>query len=320
MAKWKQQTRTQYDPQANKVTLRENLNFIEEIREMDTIKVATCKARGEGRYDSKLNPRSFQPNNLLELIKAKHEPLPNELSSSSSRPNASLFLMRQTRQGRMRASSKLFKCELIKLEQEKMSYLGLGVSPGTVPVYHGTKLKVLDSRVRISELVLRGVSLGLGVVAIVLVVTDSQVKEFFSFEKKAKFTDMKALVFLVVANGLTVGCSFIQGLRCVVTMVRGNVLFSKPLAWLIFSADQVVAYVTVAAVAAALESGVLGRTGQPELQWMKVCNMYGKFCNQMGEGIASAFVVSLSMVLLSCISAFTLFRLYGTNKNKYSTW
>ncbi|KAG5070973.1 hypothetical protein JHK86_006184 [Glycine max] len=35
----------------------------------------------------------------------------------------------------------------------KMSYLGLGVSLGNVPVYHGTKLKVLDRRVRIRELV-----------------------------------------------------------------------------------------------------------------------------------------------------------------------
>ncbi|XP_020230632.1 CASP-like protein 2B1 [Cajanus cajan] len=202
-----------------------------------------------------------------------------------------------------------------------MSYLGLGVSPGTMPVYHGTKLRVLDRRVRIAEVVLRGVSLGLGVLSIVLVVTDTQVKEFFSFQKKAKFTDMKALVFLVVANGLTVGYSLIQGLRCVVSMVRGNVLFSKPLAWLIFSGDQVMAYVTVAAVAAAMQSGLLGRLGQAEFQWMKLCNMYGKFCNQMGEGIASAFVVSLSMVLLSSISAFSLFRLYGTNKNKNAaTW
>ncbi|BAT77312.1 hypothetical protein LR48_Vigan01g325800 [Vigna angularis] len=201
-----------------------------------------------------------------------------------------------------------------------MSYLGLGVSPGTVPVYHGTNLKALDRKVRIAEMVLRGVSLGLGVLAIVLVVTDSQVKEFFSFQKKAKFTDMKALVFLVIANGLTVGYSLIQGLRCVVSMVRGHVLFSKPLAWLIFSGDQVMAYVTVAAVAAALQSGMIGKAGQAELQWMKVCNMYGKFCNKMGEGIGSSLVVSLSMVVLSCISAFSLFRLYGSNKNKHSGW
>ncbi|KAG5042115.1 hypothetical protein JHK87_006030 [Glycine soja] len=73
-------------------------------------------------------------------------------------------------------------------------YLGLGVSLGNVPMYHGTKLKVLDRKVRITELMLKCVSRSLRVVAIVLMVIDSQVKEFFSFQKKAKLTDMKALV------------------------------------------------------------------------------------------------------------------------------
>ncbi|KAG5132509.1 hypothetical protein JHK82_023697 [Glycine max] len=196
------------------------------------------------------------------------------------------------------------------------SYLGVGVSPGNVPVYHSTNVNVLDRRIKITELVLRCVILGLGVLAAVLVGTDSQVKEFFSFQKEAKFTDMKSLVFLVVANGLASGYSLIQGLRCIISMIRGRVLFSKPLAWAIFSGDQVMAYVTVATVVAAGQSGVIARVGQPELQWMKICNMYGKFCNQVGEGIASAFVASLSMVVLSCTSAFSLFRLYGGNKTK----
>ncbi|XLS74212.1 hypothetical protein HN51_031077, partial [Arachis hypogaea] len=101
---------------------------------------------------------------------------------------------------------------------EKMSYLGVGVSPGTAPMYHSTNLKLLDKRIKIAELVL---SCSYG--------TDSQVKVFFSFEKEAKFTDVKALVFLVVANGLAAGYSLIQGLRCVVSLVRGSVLFNKPL-------------------------------------------------------------------------------------------
>lgn len=79
---------------------------------------------------------------------------------------------------------------------------------------------------------------------------------------------------------------------------------------------QVVAYLTVAAVAAAAQSAVFAKMGQPDLQWMKLCDMYGKFCNQVGEGIASALVVSLSMVALSCISAFSLFRLYGGSRSK----
>ena len=76
------------------------------------------------------------------------------------------------------------------------------------------------------------------------------------------------------------------------------------------------AYLTVSAVAAAAQSAAFAKLGQPDLQWMKICNMYGKFCNQVGEGIASAMLVSASMVVLSCISAFSLFRLYGGDRDK----
>nr|XP_028943513.1 uncharacterized protein LOC103446803 isoform X1 [Malus domestica] len=119
-----------------------------------------------------------------------------------------------------------------------MSYLAVGVSPGNVPVYHSTNLKVNDRRLRVAELVLRCLICGLGVVAAALVGTDTQVKEIFTVQKKAKFTDMKALVFLVVANGIVSAYSLVQVVRCVVSMVRGNVLFSKPIAWIIFSGDQ----------------------------------------------------------------------------------
>lgn len=199
---------------------------------------------------------------------------------------------------------------------EKMSYSGVGISPGNVPVYHSSNLKVFDKRVRVVELVLRFVICGLGVLAAVLVGTDTEVKYIFSIRKRAKFTDMKALVFLVVANAIAAAYSLVQGLRCVENMVRGTVLFSKPLAWIIFSGDQIMAYVTVAAVASAAQSAVIGKLGQPELQWMKICDLYKKFCNQVGEGLASAVVVSLSMVALSCISAFSLFRLYNGGKSK----
>ncbi|GLU15795.1 hypothetical protein SLE2022_322600 [Rubroshorea leprosula] len=197
-----------------------------------------------------------------------------------------------------------------------MSYLGVGISPGNVPVYRGTNLKVVDRRVKLAELVLRCLICGLGVLAAVLVGTDSQVKEIFLIRKKARFTEMKALVFLVLANGIAAAYSLVQVVRCVVGLVRGNVLFNKPLAWAIFSGDQAMAYLTVAAVAAAAQSAVFAKEGQPELQWMKICTMYGKFCNQVGEGVASALLVSVGMVFLSCISAFSLFRLYGGNKGK----
>ncbi|KAL1804141.1 hypothetical protein ACET3Z_032788 [Daucus carota] len=197
-----------------------------------------------------------------------------------------------------------------------MSYLGVGVSPGNVAVHHGSNLKVFDRRVRLGELVLRCVICILALVAAVLVGTDTQVKKIFSIEKKAQFTDMKALVFLVVANGLAAAYSVVHVLRCIVSMARGSVLFNKPLAWAIFSGDQMMTYLCLAATASATQGSLFAKLGEPALQWMKICNMYGKFCNQIGEGIASSVLVSLSMVVLSAISAFSLFRLYGENKAK----
>ncbi|KAI9123525.1 hypothetical protein K1719_004825 [Acacia pycnantha] len=72
----------------------------------------------------------------------------------------------------------------------------------------------------------------------VLVGTDNQVRQVLPVEKKAKFTDMKSLVFLVGAKVLVAVYSLIQGFRGVVSMIRGSVLISKPIAWLIFSAVQ----------------------------------------------------------------------------------
>lgn len=63
-----------------------------------------------------------------------------------------------------------------------------------------TDSRVVDRRVRMAELVLRCLICVLGIVACVLVATDTQVKEIFSIQKKAKFTDMKALVYEIYDN------------------------------------------------------------------------------------------------------------------------
>ena len=43
----------------------------------------------------------------------------------------------------------------------------------------------------------------------------------------------------MVVNGMAAAYSLVHAVRCVVGMMKGSVLFSKPLAWAIFSGDQV---------------------------------------------------------------------------------
>lgn len=71
-------------------------------------------------------------------------------------------------------------------------------------------------------------------------------------------------------------------------------------------------------MAASAQSAVLSKYGQTELQWMKTCTMFGKFCNQIGGGVASSILMSLFTIILSAVSALGLFRLYGDNKGKDS--
>lgn len=71
----------------------------------------------------------------------------------------------------------------------------VGMSPGNVPVYYGGgKLRAVGRRMEVAEVVLRCAICGLGVLAAALIGSATQVREFFSVEKKARFTDMKALV------------------------------------------------------------------------------------------------------------------------------
>lgn len=75
-----------------------------------------------------------------------------------------------------------------------MSYLGIGISPGNVAIYQGGKMKLIDQRVRLTEVLLRCSVSVFALLALILMVTDTQVKRIFVVEKRAKYTDMKSLV------------------------------------------------------------------------------------------------------------------------------
>jgi len=51
-----------------------------------------------------------------------------------------------------------------------------------------------ERKVRVAELALRALLSGLAALAAALVATDAQTRTFFSYQKKATFRDMKAMV------------------------------------------------------------------------------------------------------------------------------
>lgn len=77
---------------------------------------------------------------------------------------------------------------------------------------------------------------------------------------------------------------------------------------------QLAAYITFAANSAAFEAAFLAVTGANELQWMKLCNRFTRFCIQIGGALICGFLSSLLMAVISSISAFNLFRLYSPKR------
>ena len=125
--------------------------------------------------------------------------------------------------------------------------------------------------------------------------------------------------FLVVATGVAAGYSLLQAALCCCCCGGLQPPARRlALAWCVFSCDQALAYAVLAALAAALQASVIAKRGQPELQWMGICAMYGAFCRQAGAGLASAVGAGVAAVLVAFLSAFNLFRLYGSKTG--ATW
>ena len=55
-------------------------------------------------------------------------------------------------------------------------------------------MKLIERKLKRTEVLLRCSATALALLALILIVTDTQVKKIFTIEKRAKYTDMKALV------------------------------------------------------------------------------------------------------------------------------
>ncbi|KAK4775258.1 hypothetical protein SAY86_010193 [Trapa natans] len=150
-----------------------------------------------------------------------------------------------------------------------------------------------------------------------LVGTNAQTKVIAYITKKATYRDLTALESLVYIDVAVAAYSLLQLSRCTISAWFCKTIISyeqKNLAWVCFLLDQAVAYVVFAANTAALQAAMLAITGSKALQWMKLCNRYKRFCFQIGGSLFCGYVACFLLVVISCTSAFNVFRLYSPTK------
>ncbi|GAB4838227.1 hypothetical protein Ancab_027758 [Ancistrocladus abbreviatus] len=151
-----------------------------------------------------------------------------------------------------------------------------------------------------------------------LIRTNTQTKLLFGvLSERATFKDIDIFVISVYINLAVAGYNLLQFIRCLTICFYQHppatklTVFSNTLHWLFFLLDQVTVYLVFATNCAAASVAMLAVTGSKNMQWMKLCNIYTRFCYQAGGHIFCGCVASILLASVSSISAFNLFSFYS---------
>nr|GMD90302.1 CASP-like protein 2A1 [Ipomoea batatas] len=168
---------------------------------------------------------------------------------------------------------------------------------------------VATGGVRTAETLLRLLPMGLCVVALVIMLKNSQTNDFGSLS----YSDLGAFKYLVHVNGICAGYSLLSAVAAAIPRPS-----SMPRAWTFFLLDQILTYVIMGAGAVATEVVYLAYKGDSAAMWSKSCGSFGGFCHKATASVAITFTVSLCYIGISLISSYRLFSKYDAPVGFYN--
>ncbi|KAE8718980.1 Casparian strip membrane protein 1 [Hibiscus syriacus] len=125
--------------------------------------------------------------------------------------------------------------------------------------------------------------------------------QFFQFE--ASYDDLPTFMFFVIAMALVGGYLVLSLPFSIVTIVRPH---SVPPRLLLFILDTVALTLTTAAGAAATAIVYLAHNGNPNTNWLAICQQFGDFCQKVSGAVVASFVTVVVFILLILLSGFAL--------------
>ncbi|GMI84781.1 Casparian strip membrane domain protein 4 [Hibiscus trionum] len=127
--------------------------------------------------------------------------------------------------------------------------------------------------------------------------------QFFQFE--ASYDDLPTFTFFVIAMALIGGYLVLSLPFSIVTIVRPYAVAPR---LLLFICDIVALTLTTAAGAAAAAIVYLAHNGNPNTNWLAICNQFGDFCQNVSGAVVASFVTVVVFVVLILLSGFALKR------------
>ncbi|XVF55779.1 hypothetical protein PTKIN_Ptkin06aG0064700 [Pterospermum kingtungense] len=125
--------------------------------------------------------------------------------------------------------------------------------------------------------------------------------QFFQFQ--ASYDDLPTFTFFVIAMALVAGYLVLSLPFSIVTIVRPHAVAPR---LLLFILDIVALTLTTAAGAAAAAIVYLAHNGNPNANWLAICQQFGDFCQKVSGAVVASFVAAVVLMLLILVSGFAL--------------
>ncbi|XP_051125599.1 CASP-like protein 2D1 [Andrographis paniculata] len=156
---------------------------------------------------------------------------------------------------------------------------------------HESKIRVVDFSLRLLVVPLSAAA------SIWITVTTKQNNSDYG---TLEFSNLTALEYMVCVSAISAGYAVLTALSS-----RQKWLLKKP--WILFVADQIIAYLMVTSMAAQGEFLYLAYNGDEAVTWSEGCPSYGKLCRRVVVGLSLHGIGVCCFLLLAVFSAYTVF-------------
>ncbi|KNA24831.1 hypothetical protein SOVF_012170 [Spinacia oleracea] len=160
------------------------------------------------------------------------------------------------------------------------------------------------------DVILRVLLLAASIAAVVVMVTSNQTETVPTprgpMRAPAKFHHSPAFIYFVVALSITGVYSIITSIASLSSMRKSKV--PAKLFWILLLHDVLILGIVASATGAAGGVGYIGLKGNTHVRWMKICNLYGKFCRHIGASILVSLFAAVVLVLLVVLDGYSLYR------------
>lgn len=162
-------------------------------------------------------------------------------------------------------------------------------------------------RVAVFDFIMRIFGIVATLAAAIAMATADQKLPFFTqfFQFEAKFDDLPAFTYFVIANAIAGGYLIISLPISIFIIVRPHVETWR-LVLIIFDAVMVVVDSSGASAAAAIV--YVARSGISRANWFPFCQQFGSFCERLSDVLIASFGAAMIFVLLIAFNSSALYK------------